>query len=159
MKHKMLALWSHDAEDVLWHTKSFLNWKEMPNYLGATGQRDRESEGYCQAGGEGSESSPLGISLRRQSTTIGVSLSILGRIRSGELSVEFYDKLDADIAEICIANPGTSTRRVIIELNEAAATNPSKSIQFAHAKAVGPNKATESQIVTNFPVSLSLGDT
>ena len=44
----------------------------------------------------------------------------LGRILSGELSGDLHDKLDADIAEICIANPGISTRDALVELKKRA---------------------------------------
>jgi hypothetical protein len=40
----------------------------------------------------------------------------LGRILSGDASSEFYDQLDADIAELFVKNPAMSTGKALIEL-------------------------------------------
>jgi len=105
------------AEDVLWQKKIRPELERDAELFGSTDQRDRESKVIAKLAAKNLKAHRWDIAQAANNNDTGFFID-LGRILSGELSGELYDKLDADIAEICIANPGTSTRRVIIELRK-----------------------------------------
>ncbi len=105
------------AKDVLWQKKIRPELERDAELFGSTGQRDRESKVIAKLAAKDLKAHRWDIAQAAVNNDRGFFID-LGRILSGELSGDFYDKLDADIAKICIANPGLSTHKLLKELQK-----------------------------------------
>jgi hypothetical protein len=105
------------ADDVLWRMKVAPELERDGELFRETGQRHRESKVIAKLAAADLKGFRWHIA-QAANNKDKYFFIYLGRILSGELSGDIYDKLDADIAEICIVNPGISTRDALVELEK-----------------------------------------
>jgi hypothetical protein len=105
------------AEDVLFRAKTAPQLEIDGEFFRETGQRHRESKVIAKLAAKDLKGWRWDIAQAARNNDKYFFID-LGCILSGELSGDLHDKLDADIAEICIVNPGISTRDALVELEK-----------------------------------------
>jgi hypothetical protein len=105
----------YTADDVLWRAKIATELEKDAEVFKETGQRNRESKVVAKLAAEDLRAERWRI-LQAANNRDKYFFIDLGRILSREASSKFWDKLDADIAELFVKDPAMSTSKAVIEL-------------------------------------------
>ncbi len=112
---RLMAHAGDTADDILFRGKVVPQLENDAEFFKRTGQRHRESKVIAKHAAKDLKQWRWHIAQAANNTDKGFFID-LGRILSGEVSGDLYDKLDGDIAEIYAKNPMISTRKALVEL-------------------------------------------
>jgi hypothetical protein len=110
------------ADDVLWWAKIAPELDKDAEHFKATGQRHRESRVIAKLAARNVKDYRWHI-LQAANNNDKHFLIDLGRCLTGELSTDFYDKLDYDIADICCRNRSVTSKQAVQELEKRGHKN------------------------------------
>jgi hypothetical protein len=113
------------ADDVLWWAKIAPELKKDAEVFKATGQRHRESRVIAKLAAQDLKGYRWHI-LQAANNNDKQFLIDLGRCLTGELSTDFHDRLDYDVADICCQNRSVTSKQAVQELGKRGHKNVSE---------------------------------